>query len=179
MRIQAILILMCTFFVTGCASSLPRLKTAEKVDLKRFMGSWYVLAAIPTFIETQVYNGIEEYRLLDDGSIDTIFTFNQGGFDGPVKRYNPRGFVVDKVNNSTWAMRFVWPFKAEYLITYLNEDYSQTIIGRNKRDYFWIMARTPEIPEADYQRLITMLKDQGYDMSKVRKVPQIWEQHKK
>jgi len=148
------------------------LLTVDNVDLDRFMGPWYVIACIPTAIETKAYNGIEEYTLLPDGSIDTVFTFNKGSFDGPVKRYNPRGFVVDEVNNSTWGMRFIWPFKAEYLITHINPDYSQTVVGRNKRDYFWIMARTPQIPEADYQRLLSELKGQGYDMSKVRKVPQ-------
>jgi apolipoprotein D and lipocalin family protein len=73
-------------------------------------------------------------------------------------------------------MRFIWPIKAEFLITYLSPDYSQTMIGRNKRDYVWIMARTPEIPEADYQRLLTELAAQGYDLSKLRKVPQRWPQ---
>jgi apolipoprotein D and lipocalin family protein len=160
--------------VTGCSSSLPPLKTVEKVDIGRFMGPWYVIACIPTFIETEAYNGVETYRLEPDGSIDTVFTFNKGGFDGPPRRYNPRGFIVDNVNNSTWGMRFVWPFKAEYLITHLNDDYSQTVIGRNKRDYVWIMARTPQIPEADYQRLVMELKEQGYDVNKLRKVPQRW-----
>ena len=160
--------------ITGCSASLPPLKTVDNVDVKLFMGPWYVIACIPTYIETEAYNGVETYRLDPDGSIDTVFTFNKGGFDGPPKRYNPRGFIVDSVNNSTWGMRFVWPFKAEYLITHLNEDYSQTVIGRNKRDYVWIMARTPQIPEADYLRLVKELEGQGYDMSKLRKVPQRW-----
>jgi apolipoprotein D and lipocalin family protein len=167
-------LLPCLLLVTGCATSLPPLPTVEKVDLKRYMGPWYVIACIPTFIETEAYNAIEHYRLDADGTIDTVFTFNQGGFDGPPKRYNPRGFVVDRVNNSTWGMRFIWPFKAEFLITYLNPDYSQTVIGRNKRDYVWIMARTPQIPEADYQRLGGELATQGYDLTKLRRVPQRW-----
>jgi apolipoprotein D and lipocalin family protein len=157
--------------VTGCSAQLPPLKTVDNVDIKRFMGPWYVIACIPTFIETGAYNGVETYRLDSDGSIDTVFTFNEGGFDGPPKRYNPRGYIVDTVNNSTWGMQFVWPFKSEFLITHLNEDYSQTVIGRNKRDYVWIMARTPQIPEADYLRLVKELESQGYDMKKLRKVP--------
>ena len=157
--------------VTGCSATLPPLKTVDKVDIKRFMGAWYVIACVPTFIETEAYNGVETYRLDPDGSIDTLFTFNEGGFDGPPKRYNPRGFIVDSVNNSTWGMQFIWPFKAEYLITHLNEDYSQTIIGRNKRDYVWIMARTPQIPETDYLRLVKELEGQGYEIDKLRKVP--------
>ena len=156
----------------GCSASLPPLKTVEKVDIVRFMGPWYVIACIPTFIETEAYNGVETYRLDPDGSIDTVFTFNKGGFDGPQKRYNPHGFIADRVNNSTWGMQFIWPFKSEYLITHLKEDYSQTVIGRNKRDYVWIMARTPQIPEEDYRRLVQELAAQGYDLTKLRQVPQ-------
>ncbi len=114
------------------------------------------------------------YTLNPDGTIDTVFTFRKGGFDGPLKRYNPRGFIVDTVNNSTWGMRFIWPIKAEYLITHLNEEYTQTVIGRTKRDYVWIMARTPQIPEGDYRKLVKDLENQGYDISKLRKVPQRW-----
>jgi apolipoprotein D and lipocalin family protein len=174
MTVKTLSLLSCLLLLTGCATSLPPLKTVEKIDLKRYMGPWYVIAAIPTFIETKAYNAIEDYRLDADGTIATTFTFNQGGFDGPPKRYNPRGFVVDRVNNSTWGMQFIWPFKAEFLITYLSPDYSQTVIGRNKRDYVWIMARTPQIPEVDYQRLLKELAAQGYDLTKLRQVPQRW-----
>ena len=123
MIIKKCIFILSFLLLTGCAASMPRLKTVEQIDLKRYMGPWYVIACIPTFIETQAYNAVEEYKLLGDGSVDTIFTFNQGGFEGPRKRYNPRGFVVDKVNNSTWGMRFIWPFKAEFLITYLNQKF--------------------------------------------------------
>jgi apolipoprotein D and lipocalin family protein len=164
--------------ITGCAASLPPLRTVERVDLKRFMGTWYVIAAIPTFIETDAFNGVESYRLDVDGTIDTTFTFRKGAFDGPLKTYNPRGFIVDTASNATWGMQFIWPIKAEYLITHLSDDYSQTVIGRNKRDYFWIMARSPQIPEADYERIVAELAVQGYDVTKLRKVPQLWPEQK-
>jgi apolipoprotein D and lipocalin family protein len=167
--------LLLALLLSGCASTtMPPLKTVERLDLNRYMGPWHVIACIPTFIETEAYNAVETYRLDDDGTIDTLFTFNKGGFDGPAKRYNPRGFVRDPVNKSTWGMRFVWPFKAEFLVTHINADYTQTVVGRNKRDYVWIMARTPEIPAADYERLVAELKAQGYDVAKLRKVPQRW-----
>ncbi len=162
-------------FLVGCTAARPRLDTVKNMELEKFMGKWYVIATIPVFIEAKAYNETEEYNILPDGSINTVLTFNQGGFDGPVKRYNPRGFVKDKVNNSTWAMQFIWPLKAEYLITHLSEDYSLTVIGRNKRDFVWLMARTPEISEADYDRLMKEIADQGYNMKKMRKVPQKWE----
>ena len=164
--------------ITGCAASLPPLRTVERVDLKRFMGTWYVIAAIPTVIETDAFNAVESYRLDADGTVDTTFTFRKGAFDGPLKTYNPRGFIVDTASNATWGMQFIWPIKAEYLITHLSDDYGQTVIGRNKRDYVWIMARSPQIPEADYERMVAELAAQGYDVTKLRKVPQLWPEQK-
>jgi apolipoprotein D and lipocalin family protein len=170
-----LLILTCLIIMTGCqsSSSLGPIRTEESVDLQRFMGDWYVIANIPTFIETEAYNAIESYALEDDGRrVDTTFTFNKGGFDGPLKTYNPKGFVREGTGNAVWGMRFIWPIKAEYRIVYVDGDYSQTIIGRTKRDYVWIMARTPVISDADYAKLLAIVEEAGYNMEDVRKVPQ-------
>lgn len=158
----------------GCASKGPEMKTVEHVDLQKFMGPWYVIANIPTFLEKEAYNAVETYRLNDDGTIATTFTFRKGGFDGKQKEYNPKGFVRDDDSNALWGMRFVWPIKADYRIVYLDDDYSKTIIGRQSRDYVWIMARTPTISESDYKMLLSKVESLGYDMTKVKRVPQSW-----
>ena len=160
--------------VSGCGASLPPLKTVDRVDIPRFMGDWYVIANIPTWIEEGAHNAVESYRLDTDGTIATTFTFRKGGFDGPVKRYEPRGFILDTTSNATWGMRFVWPFKAEYLIIYLDAEYRQAVIGRSKRDYVWIMARAPEMPEAEYQRIVDWLTTIGYDTRRLQRIPQRW-----
>ncbi len=152
---------------------MPTIPTVDHVDIERYMGDWYVIANIPTFLERDVYNAVESYSLNDDGTIATVFTFRKGGFDGEPKRYTPTGYIRSE-SNAEWGMRFVWPFKAEFLIIWLDEDYSVTVIGRSKRDYVWIMAREPEIPEAEYQRVLAFIAEQGYDLEKVRKVPQRW-----
>ncbi len=58
---------------------------------------------------------------------------------------------------------------------YVNDDYSQTIIGRNKRDYVWIMARTPSISNEDIFQRVKLLREQGYDTEKIEMVPQKWD----
>ena len=126
-------------------------------------------------MEQGAHNAVESYRLAPDGTVETTFTFRAGGFDGEPKRYTPRGFVVENTGNAVWGMQFVWPFKGDFRIVYLTPDYSQTVIGREKRDYVWIMARTPSLPEVDYRRILAFLAEQGYDVGKVRKVPQRWE----
>ncbi|MBK7975051.1 MAG: lipocalin family protein [Deltaproteobacteria bacterium] len=157
----------------GCASQ-PPLATVPHVDLPRFMGDWYVIANIPTWVEKGAHNAVESYALAPDGTIATTFTFRDGAFDGPEKRYTPVGTVVDTATNSTWDMQFVWPIQAEYLIVYLDDGYTRTIIGRSARDYVWLMARTPTIADAEYAELLKRIGDMGYDVSKVEKVPQRW-----
>ena len=160
--------------LSGCQSAAAPLATVPHVDLARFMGDWYVIACIPTFIEKGAHNPVESYRLDADGSIATTFTFRAGSFDGDSRRFTPRGFVIDRDSNAVWGMQFVWPVKADYRIMYVDDNYSQTMIGRERRDYIWIMARTPLIPEADYQRLVAYAGRQGYEVTLIQKMPQQW-----
>ncbi|MDO8825509.1 lipocalin family protein [Methylophaga sp.] len=150
------------------------IRTENYVDINRFMGDWYVIANIPTFIEKGAHNAVETYELNDDGTIATTFTFNKDSFDGEQKQYHPKGFITDTESNAVWGMQFIWPIKADYRIVYLNDDYTQTIVGREKRDFVWIMARTPKIPEKDYLEMLQLLAEEGYDISQIQKVPQQW-----
>lgn len=170
-RPLAVLTTCTALMLSGCQATQP-MRTVEYVDLERFMGDWYVIAHIPARAERNAYNALESYRLTDDGSIATTYSFNEGGFDGPEKVMTPRGFVRDTNSNAEWGMQFVWPISAEYLVIYLDQDYSTTIIGRSKRDYVWIMARQPVISDARYRELVQFVYDKGYDTSKLRKVPQ-------
>jgi apolipoprotein D and lipocalin family protein len=149
--------------------------TAGFVDLEQFMGDWYVIASIPTWIEKDAYNAVESYELVGSHRVQTTFTFREGGFDGERKRYEPVGFVRNKSSNAVWGMQFIWPFKADYRIVYVDDDYSVTVIGRHQRDYVWIMARSPQIPKGEYDRLVGIVAAQGYDTEALRKVPQRWE----
>jgi apolipoprotein D and lipocalin family protein len=159
--------------LAACSSPLP-IHTATAVDLERFMGDWYVIANIPTFIETNAYNAMESYRLAEDGTVATTFSFREGSFDGPLKTYHPTGYIIDRQSNAVWGMQFIWPVKSDYRIVYVDDAYDQTIIGRIERDYVWLMARTPQLSDDDYQRFLKVIADEGYDVSRVRKVPQRW-----
>ncbi len=153
---------------------MPRpaaIPTVPFVDLPRFMGDWYVIANIPTFLEKDSFAATESYRQEADGTIATVFTQRKGSFEAPLERYTPRAFIRDS-SNAVWGMRFIWPIKAEYLIAYLNEDYTQAIIARNRRDYVWILARTPQLAPSDLTSLSERVRTLGYDTSKLRLIPQ-------
>lgn len=170
--------LLCTArlgLLAGCQSApRPPMPVVAQVDIPRFMGDWYVIASIPTFLEKDIYNAVESYRQDPDGSIATTFTYRQGGFDGPRKTMTPRGYVLDHPSNAYWGMQFIWPIRADYRVVHLSPDYRVTVIGRDKRDYVWVMARTPGIPEAEYDALVARIAAWGYDTRLLKRVPQRW-----
>ncbi len=154
------------------ARGKDQIPPVANVDLPKFMGDWYVIAHIPTFVERDSFDAIETYALAPDGKIKTTFKQRKGSHDAPIEVMNPVGTVREGTNNAIWGMQFIWPIKAEYVIVYLDEAYTQTIIGRSARDYVWVMARTPQISDADYEAHLERLRELGYDLSKLRKVPQ-------
>jgi apolipoprotein D and lipocalin family protein len=156
----------------GCAQHQP-IRTEAQVDLERFMGDWFVIANIPTWLEEGAHNAVETYRLEEDRRVATRFRFREGGFDGPEKVYHPMGFIRDD-SNAVWGMQFVWPIRAEYRIVYVDPDYQRTIIGRSARDYVWLMARSPELEPSEYAELQRIVAEVGYDPAKLRPVPQRW-----
>lgn len=171
-KVKASLLFVFIFFALTACTSYPPIHTVKKVDVDKFMGDWYVIANIPTFIEEGAHNAVETYKKNEDGSIATTFTFNADSFNGEKKTYNPTGFIVDDKSNAIWEMQFIWPFKSDYRVIYLDDTYTNTIIGRIKRDYVWIMSRNTKIDEKTYQDMLTFLKREKYDVNKINKVPQ-------
>jgi apolipoprotein D and lipocalin family protein len=165
--------LAALLLMAGCQSTpMKPLPIAQSVDLDRFMGDWYVIAATPTWIDRGAEDAVESYRREADGSISTTYTFREGGSGGELKTYQPRGFVEPGSGNAVWGMEFVWPFRADYRIAWLAPDYSRVVIAREKRDYAWIMARRPYLPDSQVDEMIGFLRANGYDTATLRRMPQ-------
>ncbi len=143
------------------------MQPVQYVDLNRFMGQWHVIADVETLFDKGALNPMEHYELNDDGSINTMYSFSREG--KPERRkMKAKGFVTDQTSNAIWGMQFVWPIKADYRIVYLDEDYTTTIIARQKRDFVWIMSRTPTIEAARLDELLAIVASLGYDIDELR-----------
>ena len=95
-----VIFILLSMIIYGCSvvkhEPIPLVKY---VDLDKFMGSWYVIAHIPSYPEKNAFNAVETYKLNENGTIATTFTFNEGGYNGSLKVLNPTGFIID--NQST------------------------------------------------------------------------------
>jgi len=175
------ILLLLIMFTYGCnennsevENEYSQLETVDYVDIEKFMGDWYVIANIPTFIEKRATNAIESYQLNDKGEVETTFTFYQDSPQGKRKKYSPKGFIYNTETNAEWRMQFLWPIKMPFLIIDLDKDYSYTVIGVPNRKYVWIMSREPSINSDIFDNIINKLKKVGYDTSQIKTIKQEW-----
>ena len=157
------------------ANNEKQQKLVDYVDLERFMGDWYVISNIPTMFEKGAVNAIETYTWNEEkGIVDVGFTYNADTPDGKLKHMTQKGFIYDTKSNAEWRVQPLWPLKLGYLIIDLAEDYSYTVIGVPNRNYLWIMARESSLSDSVYDAILERVADQGYDLNKILKVPQVW-----
>jgi apolipoprotein D and lipocalin family protein len=164
---------LCLLGLCGCAhKAMSPITPVAEVNLSRFMGDWYVIAHIPSFIERNAYDAVESYAMRPDGRIQTTFRYRNKSFNAPLKTMRPVGTPKPGTGNAVWGMQFIWPINAEYIVAYVDPNYTETIIARNARDYAWIMARTARISDDALAADVERLRQMGYDTSKLRRVPQ-------
>jgi apolipoprotein D and lipocalin family protein len=148
----------------------PNQPLAEYVDIERFMGTWYVQAYTPTFLDRDAHDATESYELSDDGRILTTYRFRKGGPEGSWKTMRPVGWVHDESSNAEWRMRFFGILTSPYYILFISPDYNETVIGHSGKELAWIMTRNPEISETAFERLRTELLSRDYDISELTRV---------
>ena len=146
-----------------------QLKVVDKVDLERYSGKWYEIAAIPEKHEKGCSNTTAEYRLTDKGYIEVINSCNKDIIDETEGKAEGKAFPVAGSNNAKLKIEFKWPFKGNYWIMDLDKDYKYAMVGDPDRKYLWILSRTDNLDQKIYQMLVDKAQLQGYNISKIKK----------
>jgi apolipoprotein D and lipocalin family protein len=172
---KSILITVLALSLFGCTSTGDKMNTVQKVEIEKFMGDWYVLAGRFTFLEVDVHNGLEKYTWNEaEQRIDVDFTYNKGSLTGPKKSIPQKAYIYNQETKAHWKVSPLWPFKFDYLIVELDENYRWTAIGVPDQKYLWIMARDWKNPEAIIQEAVKRLEAKGYNSKNLVLVPQHW-----
>lgn len=149
----------------GCAHGPTRLplRTVDRVDVARYMGTWYEIAAIPQSFQRGCVATTATYTLRPDGEVDVLNRCRKDTLDGPEKSAKGKAWIVDTATNARLKVSFFWPFRGDYWIIDLDHDDRFSVVGHPDRTYCWILARERHMSEETYQAILARLRDQGYD----------------
>lgn len=147
-------------------------KIVPKVEMSKFLKTWYVIAGRTTFFENGAHNATETYKWNKENKrIDIEFTFNKDSLEGAKKTMTQKGWVHNKKTNSHWKVSPFWPLKLDYLIIGLADDYSWTAVGVPSGKYLWIMADSPKMEQSKLDSIISQLKKNGYPVNNIENIP--------
>jgi apolipoprotein D and lipocalin family protein len=148
--------------------SLPPLETVERVELPRYLGTWYEIASFPQRFQKGCTATTATYSLRDDEMIEVLNRCRKGGLDGKLDEAEGRARVVDRTTNAKLEVSFFGPFWGDYWIIDLDEeDYRWAVVGHPGRDYLWILSREPTLDPEIYEGILARLREQHYDTSRL------------
>jgi apolipoprotein D and lipocalin family protein len=157
--------------VKAAAETRP-LEVVPRVDIGRYLGTWYEIATIPQRFQKGCVGVSAHYSLREDGAIDVFNVCRKGTLDGKEKSIRGKAWIVDRTTNAKLKVRFFWPFTGAYWVIELDEDYQWAVVGHPDRTYYWILSRTPQMDAGLYDELIRRAAAKGYDVSKIKKTLQ-------
>jgi len=172
-RFGALCLLLLVLGVPGpsAAANAP-LETVPSVDLDRYVGTWYEIASFPQRFQKGCTGTTATYSIREDGSIEVVNRCARDSLDGRVTVARGRARVVDRNTNAKLKVSFFWPFWGDYWIIDLGRDYEYAVVGHPKRNYLWILSRTPTMEAAVYDGILERLRAQGYDTSRLSRTLQ-------
>lgn len=149
------------------------LKTIPALDVPRYMGVWFEIAKFPNWFQRKCTGATRaEYSLKPDGSVQVINRCRaQSGETieavGAARQVGPASSPRLEVRFAPAWLSFLPLVWGDYWVIDLDERYQLVAVSEPKKEYLWILARTPHVDPHDYQSLLARLSKMGFDLSKL------------
>ena len=169
-----IILLLSSLTLPATASNdSPPLKPIAALDVQRYMGTWYEIARYPNRFERKcVKDTTANYSLRPDARLAVLNSCKQQ--DGSLMQASAVARQTGAENSPTLEVRFapawlsflpiVW---ADYWVIDIDKDYQMAAVSEPRREYLWILSRTPKVDQHVYAELLTRLAAKGFDLNKL------------
>lgn len=162
----------------GAAVGAPALATVAGIDIARYAGDWYGVAAMPdSFYQFCRSDAVVRYQA-EPGRGLRVESRCQGG-DGSLRQ--ARGMVRVKhpgFPNSRLEVRHLPDWLAwlplawqDFWIIELDSDYRYVMAASPDRSRLWILSRSPGLDDSTYDRLLAKAREQGFDVGQLKRMP--------
>ena len=163
-KITTIIALIFSAILGSCCSA-EKPATVKNFNPQKYMGTWFEIARLQTSFQKGKFNSKAEYTLLDDNRIKILNSAeNSKGESTSAKAI---AYAPDKTDFSKLRVSFFWPFYSDYLVLYVDKDYTTALVGGAGKRYLWILSRTQNIDEIKLKEILQLAKSLGYDTSKL------------
>lgn len=172
-RFGMVLVLLISSTCFATAEDLPELRTVPKVDLQRYLGTWYEIARFPNSFQEDCDQATAQYSLREDGAIDVLNTCLHKK-DKSLREAKGLARVEDPATGAKLSVTFLPSWLrwtgigvGKYWIIDLGPLYEYAVVSEPTRKYLWILSRTPVMEPSLYKKILDQLSEQSLDPSKL------------
>ncbi len=169
---------LCSTAQTPATQALPAVATIASLDVPRYMGTWYEVAKFPNRFQAKcVANTRARYLANTDATVQVINSCEMA--DGSIIDALGLAKQIGSASSPKLQVRFapawlswlpmVW---GDYWVIDLDADYQLAAVSDAKREFLWVLSRTPQVNHNAYDALLERLKAQHFDVQKLERTPQ-------
>jgi apolipoprotein D and lipocalin family protein len=155
------------------ADGVKPLATIASLDVPRYMGTWYEIAKFDNRFQKQCVGfTTANYAALPDGTVEVTnrCRLASGQTDvavGAARQVGDAHSPKLKVRFAPAFLSFLPMVWGDYWVVELDPHCQLAAVSEARREYLWILARTPKVEKASYDALVARLAAQGLDVSKL------------
>lgn len=155
--------------VTFNGGVMENVSSESRLDLGKYAGTWYVISCIPTHFDKHWTYAQETYTVNKKGRIDIETVYREDGGQEE-KSVKSKGFPLLREGFFKWKVQFVWPFRVDYLIEELSDDYSYVVVGHPKKRFLYIMSRFKRMDDDMLDTIVDRCRRKGYDITRLKRL---------
>ena len=148
-------------------------KTIAALDIPRYLGTWYEIAKFPNWFQKKcVSNTKAIYTAKADGNLRVLNSCKTAS--GETSEAEGLARQIGAMDSPKLEVRFapewlsflplVW---GDYWVIDLDPHYQVAAVSDPKREYLWVLSRTPQLDPKIYADLLQRLKQQQFEIQKL------------
>jgi len=148
-------------------------KTIVVLDVSRYLGTWYEIAKFPNWFQKKcVSNTKAVYSAKSDGNLRVLNSCKTAGGDiseaeGLARQIGSKDSPKLEVRFAPERFSFLPLVWGDYWVIDLDPQYQLAAVSDPRREYLWVLSRTPQLDPKVYADLLQRLKQQQFDIQKL------------
>ena len=165
-------ILLFHFSAYGQGSDTP-VKTIPSLDVQRYLGTWYEIAKYPNWFQRKcVSNTRAVYSARADSTLKVLNSCKTAEGDlseaeGTARQIGVKDSPRLEVRFAPEWLAFIPLVWGDYWVIDLDPQYQVAVVSDPRREYLWILSRTPQLDKKVYEDTLARIQTQQFDVRKL------------
>ena len=155
------------------STARPPLNAIGELSVERYMGRWYEIAKLPNGFQRKcVADTSAQYSLLPQGGVQVLnqCRLQSGEMEQALGLAQQQGGPTSpklKVRFApAWLSWVPWVW-GDYWVIDLDPAYELVAVSEPRREYLWVLSRTPTVDPTRYAALLARLSAMGLPVDKL------------